>query len=200
MQKITRITNLLPDKKCSACGIIKPAVDFYKLKNGKLYCWCKKCSRKYQKADYQINSKRIHGYTTKWARKNKNNGRCIFCNEPLLTGNKNFCEKHYLINLISGRLGLRSIVVIEELKRKLFLNPFCPYTGKKIILGENASIDHIKPISKFPELRSDINNVEWIDRQVNYAKRDMAKEEFILLCKHITNHCGDKDVHISKIA
>jgi 5-methylcytosine-specific restriction endonuclease McrA len=55
----------------------------------------------------------------------------------------------------------------------------CPYTGDKLVLGVNASIDHIKPKKRFPELASDINNIEWVSFRVNYHKYDCTKEEFI---------------------
>jgi hypothetical protein len=62
----------------------------------------------------------------------------------------------------------------------------CPYTGQAMILGETASIDHIYPSSRFPELAKDPANLEWVDDRINKMKRDLTKEEFLSLLKLIT--------------
>jgi 5-methylcytosine-specific restriction endonuclease McrA len=61
----------------------------------------------------------------------------------------------------------------------------CPYTGSKLILGVDASLDHILPSSRFPEHRHDINNVEWVHYRVNEMKKDWTKEEFLQFMRGI---------------
>jgi hypothetical protein len=58
----------------------------------------------------------------------------------------------------------------------------CPYTGLKLVPGENASLDHIKPVSKFPELACEISNVEWVHKKINWMKMDWDKQDFIDFC------------------
>lgn len=64
----------------------------------------------------------------------------------------------------------------------------CPHTGTTLTLGVNDSIDHIYPISRFPELRVDPDNAEWVCREVNEMKRDRTPDEFLTLLKHIIAH------------
>lgn len=60
----------------------------------------------------------------------------------------------------------------------------CVYTGEALVLGENASIDHKKPVCRFPELSADVSNIQWVTRRVNFLKRDLTHEEFIaIVCK-----------------
>jgi len=64
----------------------------------------------------------------------------------------------------------------------------CAYTGELIVLGVNDSLDHILPTSKFPKLRSDPTNVEWVTRKVNCMKWDSTREEFIATAYAVVKH------------
>lgn len=55
----------------------------------------------------------------------------------------------------------------------------CPYTGDLLILGDNASLDHKLPQSRYPELKSDLNNVQWVTKGINIMKWNHTHEEFI---------------------
>jgi len=63
----------------------------------------------------------------------------------------------------------------------------CPYTGRRLKIGNNASIDHIKPRSLFNGKVGDIKNLEWVDTEVNRAKRTMSKARFVSLCRLIAS-------------
>jgi hypothetical protein len=66
----------------------------------------------------------------------------------------------------------------------------CPYSGIELVLGVNAWLDHKMPVSRFPELRGDRSNVEWLDERVNKVKNAMTPEEFIRFCKLVaSNRC-----------
>jgi len=45
-------------------------------------------------------------------------------------------------------------------------------------MGVNASVDHIKPISRYPGLTKDPNNVCWCDVSINTSKNDREPDEF----------------------
>lgn len=64
----------------------------------------------------------------------------------------------------------------------------CPYTGEKLILGLNDSIDHKLPRIKFPKQALDISNLEWITRGANQMKADRTPDEFLALIKQIYNY------------
>ena len=61
----------------------------------------------------------------------------------------------------------------------------CPYSGIKLN-RENMSIDHIIPLSKGGT--SNINNLCIVDKRINIMKSTMGVEEFINLCKIISQH------------
>ena len=67
----------------------------------------------------------------------------------------------------------------------------CYITGKKLIIGDNAGLDHLIPKSKNHNLISDINNVRWIDKKINEIKRDLTIDDFISLCKLVASRHKD---------
>lgn len=94
------------------------------------------------------------------------------------------CEKCYLMHFASHNLG--NSKHWEALKAKLVSQNFkCAYTGIKLVLGVNASVDHILPVSRFPESKHDLDNVEWVDLKVNQMKRDSTRTEFLQLVASI---------------
>ena len=67
-------------------------------------------------------------------------------------------------------------------------HPFCPYTGEGLVLGGNTAIDHIYPVSRFPDRAQDPDNWEWVTRTSNMAKHNMTKDEFGEFCRIVTNY------------
>lgn len=59
----------------------------------------------------------------------------------------------------------------------------CALTGKKLN-RENISLDHKIPISKGGT--SQLSNLQFVDKNVNYAKRDFDQNDFIQLCKEVS--------------
>ncbi len=64
----------------------------------------------------------------------------------------------------------------------------CAYTGDTLILGVNASIDHIKPRSRYPESLCDTDNVQWVTEKINRMKSNLTHEEFLLLISKISEY------------
>jgi 5-methylcytosine-specific restriction endonuclease McrA len=98
-----------------------------------------------------------------------------------------FCEPCYFKKTSTDCLktAKHAEVIGQKLKDQ---NYRCAYTGEEIILGLNDSLDHILPISKFPELRSDPANVEWVTRKVNCMKWDSTRDEFIATAYAVVRH------------
>lgn len=76
-----------------------------------------------------------------------------------------------------------------SLKEKLEAQNFkCAYTGEAIVPGINASIDHIVPASRGgsdgPE------NLQWVSKVINLMKTSMTHDEFIAMCKRISERFG----------
>ncbi len=63
----------------------------------------------------------------------------------------------------------------------------CKYSGKNLIPGDNASIDHIEPTSKGGN--NELDNLVWCDLAVNMMKSNLSLKAFLLLCKQIYFHC-----------
>ena len=103
-------------------------------------------------------------------------GLCITCGKES-SGNK--CVNCYLKETAHFHLKQRKLYpkLIEILNGQ---NGVCPYTGEKLILGQNTTLDH-----KIPKSRggtSDISNLQWVYKgefDVNWMKGMMTEEEFL---------------------
>jgi hypothetical protein len=97
------------------------------------------------------------------------------------------CEKCYLKN--TARSRLKNIALWINLKAKLEAQHYkCTYTGEEIILGFNDSLDHKLPFCKFPELYTDIENTQWVTREMNQMKSGRTDNEFRSLIAKIYNN------------
>jgi 5-methylcytosine-specific restriction endonuclease McrA len=113
-------------------------------------------------------------------------GLCIFCTEKRF-GDSALCEKHYFNSIATSNLKDRTKG--DHLKEIFFAqNSKCYYSGRELIAGKNASIDHLFPISTHPELANSIENIRWCDKQVNHAKNNMDYTSFINLCGDIVKY------------
>src|SRR3982751_6767776 len=110
------------------------------------------------------------------------NEQCHLCGTKLILppveGKRNICQTCYLKRSASSALGSSSHwpLLLAKLNKQGWR---CAYTGIPLVLRENASIDHILPVSRYPKFRHNINNVEWVDWRVNHMKLSMKKTEFI---------------------
>lgn len=130
-------------------------------------------------------------YKKKYAdksRSNKGTGICMWkgaCSKNS-GANIDYCEEHWFKERC--RYFGFSLKLWKKLKGMLEAQNFiCPYTGRKLVIGVNASMDHKSPRLRFRELAKSLDNVEWVDFEVNIMKRDRTKEEFILLCNLIAS-------------
>jgi len=73
----------------------------------------------------------------------------------------------------------------KQLKSKFIKqNGCCIYTNERLILGDNASLDHIIPRSRGGQ--NIVSNLQWVTKQVNGCKRNLTHKEFIELCRQVT--------------
>lgn len=143
---------------------------------------CKFCDE-HQKVDLLYREKRCF--------KLIKNGLCTSCGSEkhmIHFKNRNIKNKHcqtcYLKLMSITYLGTanRWKELFNVLERQNFI---CPYTGDKLVLGINDSIDHILASSRYPEKKHDINNLRWVSREVNRMKYNYTPEEFINLIEKI---------------
>lgn len=94
--------------------------------------------------------------------------------------------KHTSVKNMNSTKYWRSILSILESQDYI-----CPYSGEKIVLSQNDSIDHILPRSRFPALVNDISNIQWVTRHINHMKWDMTHDEFMETLEQIQSNCID---------
>lgn len=119
------------------------------------------------------------------------NNTCQTCGQrPRITkGSYHLCEVCYLRVAANRHLGsTKRWRELRDLWKKQ--GGICPYTGDQMQLGVNASIDHIKPHSRYPELRHNIKNVEWVTLDINIMKKNRTKEEFLSILSKILKNIG----------
>jgi len=99
------------------------------------------------------------------------------------------CQTCYLKQLSASHLGTmnRWKELFDILVKQNFT---CPYTGDKLTLGFNDSIDHVLPRSLYPEKKRDINNLRWVTRTINNMKYDSLDKEFCEEIVKIVRHLG----------
>lgn len=159
------------EKKCKKCNLILPAENFVKNYGyDSLSNCCRSCKYKSGKA--------IHD-------NRRDNNQCKYCPEPKLS-NSLWCYVHWfkdaaLRHLKDSNLGINLINLYEKQNRR------CIYTNVELSPTTNMSLDHIKPSCRYPELTHDINNVQWVHRDVNTMKNKFCHDQFIALCKYIAS-------------
>lgn len=160
-----RKARLKADGICTMCGT-RPSLE------GLAYCeTCKSQSIDYQKQ-----------------RRNEMlaSNLCERCGGEQLP-HSTLCETCYFKKLAVDRLGsnkhwttLRDRLAAQQGR--------CAYTGEPLVLGVNASLDHILPTSRFPGRSCDPTNAEWVERRVNEMKRDRTPDEFLELIEVIITY------------
>jgi len=99
------------------------------------------------------------------------------------------CQEHYfkqfapVSELYSKWVLLRDLAESQDYK--------CALSGSELIPGISMSLDHIKPRSKFPELSSDINNLQFVTLEINVMKRALDLDYFISVCSSIHRHSSN---------
>ncbi len=148
-------------RKCLVCRI--PALE--------THARCEKCLVK------------SRGYTSKFQKKNRSNGLCA-CGKVAITNSS--CEKCWFSRMAKNRTGSRSNA---HLIKSIFeqQNGLCAYTGEKLIIGINASLDHKMPISKGGG-KYDKDNLQWVCLRINWMKTDFSHSEFLAMCLSIARH------------
>lgn len=175
--------NLEKLKACTKCKKEKAFEEFHinrQSKTGRQF-WCKEC------ASSQFNR------ATKLKRdRRRGTGICINCNRASIPNGDTclICRLRVVCAHTIGSGNLEAVkIVIEKFSSQ---DSKCPYTGISLELGVNAEFDHILPKKRFPELAHDLNNLEWVYGRINRMKSDLTKEEFIEMCRLVTEYTSGK--------
>ena len=105
----------------------------------------------------------------------KNNGVCVDCGKgPAVAGI--VCETCWFKNIAQKSTGkAKNWSILKKLLEEQGYR--CVYTGCKLVVGGNASVDHIIPKTKGGD--NAISNLQWVEVAVNYMKRDMTHDNFL---------------------
>ncbi len=114
-------------------------------------------------------------------------GSCVRCGKcPRLESHKSLCETCYFKTVAHDALG--SILRWEELRELLVdQGGVCVYSGRKLTIGLDAEIDHIRPVAGGGDLW-DIGNLQWVHSMVNQMKWSFTEEEFLSVVADIFRH------------
>jgi 5-methylcytosine-specific restriction endonuclease McrA len=172
------------NKKCPRCGKTFPYTEEYFTRDRTRFFGlryrCKSC---------QFRGGSDPAYTAAYRRRNMANGTCKECGQPRLTNSGELCEEHWYRRASWAGLGssrywreLRSLAEKQSFK--------CAYTGILLVPCWNMSLDHIVPVSKSSDLAHNIENVQWVTKEVNMAKQALSHDQFVALCRLV---CAKSD-------
>jgi hypothetical protein len=158
-------------------------------------CVCTKCGstimkrRKHKKATCD-NCLREH-YKAKRGEINSKKKK-IREDHEIFDGNENSdFVRRWVFGIVPNNLKIKGDFknqLSEQLLQKLIDQDFkCYYTGLPLVPNHNASLEHIKPRSKNPELIYDVSNLVWVRKEINSMRSNYSFSEFIDLCQQCVN-------------
>lgn len=116
-------------------------------------------------------------------------GLCAYCDSKRVS--TQLCKQHYLQFTSKFHLGTsKRYQELDDLFNKQ--NGTCPYTGRKLTIGLDCSVDHIIPKSRGGS--KEIDNLQWVYAPINFMKQNMLNSEFLALVAEIYNHTMKEDV------
>lgn len=116
-------------------------------------------------------------------------GYCGECGKYKRLAKISRCKRCKLEQLARQHLGIASRwreladILLQQSHR-------CAYSGKHLTLGENASIEHVAPVSRNAHRKTDIRNLVWVDIDVNHMKYNMTIAEFLSACRGVLETFG----------
>jgi len=116
-------------------------------------------------------------------------GLCVLCGNRNHTENSKTCGDCFCrrVSKFHFKTYAKTSELLELLENQ---NHTCPYTGKKLILGENCTLDHIVPKSRGGI--NEVDNLQWVFCSefvnVNTLKWNMTDQEFKGLIKIVYEH------------
>jgi len=185
-------------KKCSKCKAVRPRKQFSDNKNrpdGK-YSYCKVCrDEHYQENKDKINEKLMDQY---WKNRDKHLERFkTYRSDPenkkrIREQNRAYYFSHFFL---TRARELDSSVTASDLARLWKKQRGrCGLTDVRLDRSI-AHLDHIVPRAR--DGNDELQNLRWVTREVNQAKRDLLDSEFFELCRLVITK-ANKEKQIGK--
>lgn len=190
---------MIDNLSCAKCSKILPHTNqFFLLRTGikkgirrsYLSKTCRECLNSERRQYDKKNKVKKLSVQTKHRKERIALGLCKRCSKKALS-NAQMCESHWFIS-IAVNAGFKDRIESGRIVKEIMVkqNYRCPYTGEVLVPGINCSLDHILPRSRFKELITNIDNLEWVTKLVNRSKYDMTKEEYYKFIENILqNKC-----------
>jgi len=183
-------TKLVHCNKCNILNNIRTKKDKQKLKEEKLCLYCRKPTNN-NKVLCNACLKNSVQQSLQLRKRRKTNNLCRSCGKSadIVRENSKICNICWFKDIARGNTGFsKNWKLIKDLLEKQDYK--CAYTGKNLIIGENASIDHIIPRSKGGS--NEIQNLQWVDKDINEMKNDFTHDEFMntikIIIKYLSNN------------
>ena len=124
-------------------------------------------------------------YDKKTRQKRIRAGRCGKCGKYKPAYTCRMCKYCILKEMARRHTGSSKnwYKLLELLKKQKYL---CIYSGQRLIVGYNASVDHIIP--KKSGGRNEIKNLQWTTMSVNWMKHSLSEKRFLKLIKRIVDY------------
>lgn len=188
-------------KICTKCQESKTLDQFSKRsrRSDGLSPWCKQCDQKHQTNYYHAEPEKHRSKSREAAQRRRNtkegkaqlakiakrcwdNGR----KDRDKAYKQSLKDKHFFVWRARQWSASYHVKITAQDLARLWKSQRgqCALSGRK--LSRNAHLDHIIPESKGGN--HTIDNLRWLDPQVNVARGNMADEEFIAMCEQICNN------------
>lgn len=119
----------------------------------------------------------------------KAEGRCYACGKNKRHDGISRCKTCWF--KFASRRHFGSASKWRELKSLFYKQEErCCYSGRRLDIGRNASIEHVEPVSKHERGRADLRNIRWVETQINTMKGQQSLHEFLLSCKDVLRFFG----------
>lgn len=153
--------------KCGICGHERDAETVY----------CSTCREKQAKRQQSVYARRLA------------NACCHRCGQSLGEARGKTCIPCSLKSIARKRLGNEArweelLTLFEKQEKR------CAISGQQLMFGLNASLDHKLATSRGGT--HDLQNLQWVTKQVNEAKNSHSETELIEMCYAIIAHQNRK--------